>query len=163
MLNTIAKWAGGKRAKWYVLGFWLLMLVLSQAPGKLTDVTEDRIASFLPDDSAAIVADKVIEERFPGGQTTTAVAVYHRDGGLTDADQQTIATEADEMASVEHVLPPVVPFSAEAPDGLVSEDGSTAFTVIPINATTQQDINTLIEDVREVANGGSGLTAEVTG
>src|SRR5919109_1152986 len=163
MLKTIAKWAGGRRAKWYVVGFWLLLLVLSQLPGKLTDVTEDRIASFLPDDAASIVADKVVEDRFPGGQTTSAVAVYHRAGGLTDADRQTIAGEAQEMSSVEHVLPPVAPFSADAPEGLVSQDGSTAFTVIPINAKTQQDINTLIEDVRDVANGGSGLTAQVTG
>jgi RND superfamily putative drug exporter len=163
MLKTIGKWAGGRRTKWYVVGFWVLLFVVGTLPGQLTDVTEDRISSFLPDDSAAIVADKVIEERFPGGQTTSAVAVYHRDGGLTDADQQAIAGEAEAMASVEHVLPPVVPFSADAPEGLVSEDGSTAFTVIPINATRQQDINTLIEDVREVANGGSGLTAQVTG
>jgi putative drug exporter of the RND superfamily len=163
MLRTIAAWASGRRTKWYVLGVWVLVLALSTLPGQLTEVTEDRISSFLPDDSDAIVADKVIEERFPGGQTTSAVAVYHRDGGLTEADQQAIGAEAQEMASVEHVLPPVVPFTPDAPEGLVSEDGSIAFTVIPINATRQQDINTLVEDVREVANGGSGLSAEVTG
>jgi putative drug exporter of the RND superfamily len=163
MLRTIAKWAGGRRTKWYVLGFWLLLLVLSQLPGKLTDVTEDRIASFLPDDSAAIVADKVVEDRFPGGQTTSSVAVYHRDGGLTDADKQTIATQAEKIGQVEGVLPPVVPFSSGAPEGLVSQDGATAFTVIPINAKTQQTINDVTDNVRAIANGGSGLTAQVTG
>jgi putative drug exporter of the RND superfamily len=163
MLRTIAKWAGGRRTKWYVLGFWLLLLVLSQLPGKLTDVTEDRIASFLPDDSAAIVADKVIEDRFPGGQTTSSVAVYHRAGGLTDADQQTIAAEAEKIGQVDGVLPPVVPFSSGAPEGLVSQDGATAFTVIPINAKTQQAINDVTDNVRDIANGGSGLTAQVTG
>ena len=157
MLKTIAGWASGRRTKWYVVGFWVLVLAVSTLPGQLTEVTEDRISSFLPDDSEAIVADKVIEERFPGGQTTSAVAVYHRDGGLTDEDQQTIAAEAQEMAGVEFVLPPVVPFSADAPEGLVSEDGSTAFTVIPISADRQQDINTLVEDVREISSG------EVTG
>jgi RND superfamily putative drug exporter len=163
MLKTIARWAGGRRAKWYVVGFWLLLLVLSQLPGKLTDVTEDRISSFLPNDAASIVADKVIEDRFPGGQTTSSVAVYHREGGLTDADQQTIASEATKIGEVDGVLPPVVPFSSDAPPGLVSEDGSTAFTVIPINATTQQKINDVTEEVRDVANGGDGLTAQVTG
>jgi RND superfamily putative drug exporter len=163
MLRTIAKWAGGRRAKWYVIGFWLLLLVLSQLPGKLTDVTEDRIASFLPDNSAAIVADKVIEDRFPGGETTSSVAVYHRGGGLTDADKQTIASDAQKMSAVKGVLPPVDPFSANAPDGLVSQDGSTAVTVIPINAKTQQDINTVTDDVRNIVNGGDGLTAQVTG
>jgi putative drug exporter of the RND superfamily len=163
MLKTIARLAGGRRAKWYVIGFWLLLLVLSQMPGKLTDVTEDRIASFLPDDSAAIVADKVIEDRFPGGQTTSSVAVYHRAGGLSDADQQTITDEASKMGEVDGVLPPVTAFSDNAPDGLLSQDGATAVTVIPINAQTQQQINDVTEEVRAIANGGSGLSAQVTG
>jgi RND superfamily putative drug exporter len=163
MLKTIARWAGGRRAKWYVIGFWLLLLVLSQMPGKLTDVTEDRISSFLPNDSSAIVADKVIEDRFPGGQTTSSVAVYHRAGGLTDADQQTINDEATKMGEVDGVLPPVTAFNPDAPDGLLSEDGATAVTVIPINAKTQQQINDVTEEVRDIANGGSGLSAQVTG
>jgi putative drug exporter of the RND superfamily len=163
MLRTIAKWAGGRRAKWYVVGFWLLLLVLSQMPGKLTDVTEDRISSFLPDDASAIVADKVIETRFPGGQTTSSVAVYHRAGGLTDADKQAIADQATKIGEVKGVLPPVAPFSAGAPEGLVSQDGATAFTVIPINASTQQAINDVTDNVRNIANGGDGLTAQVTG
>ena len=163
MLRTIAKWAGGRRAKWYVVGFWLLLLVLSQLPGKLTDVTEDRISSFLPDDAAAIVADKVIETRFPGGQTTSSVAVYHRAGGLTDADKQAIADQAAKIGEVKGVLPPVAAFSSGAPEGLVSQDGGTAFTVIPINATTQQAINDVTDEVRNIANGGDGLTAQVTG
>jgi putative drug exporter of the RND superfamily len=163
MLKTIARWASGRRTKWYVVGCWVVLMVVATMPGQLTDVTEDRIASFLPDDADAIVADKVIQERFPGGQTTSAVAVYHREGGLTDADQQTILSEAEEIAGVEFALPPVAPFEGDSPEGLVSEDGSVAFTVIPISATRQQDINVLVEDVREIADGGSGLTAEVTG
>jgi RND superfamily putative drug exporter len=163
MLKTVARWASGRRTKWYVVGFWVVLMVVATMPGQLTDVTEDRIASFLPDDADAIVADKVIQERFPGGQTTSAVAVYHREGGLTEADQQTILSEAAEVAGLEFVLPPVAPFEPDSPDGLVSEDGSTAFTVIPISATRQQDINLLVEDAREIADGGSGLTAEVTG
>ena len=163
MLRTIGRWAGGRRAKWVIVGVWLLVMAVSTMPGQLTDVTEDRISSFLPDDAEAIVADKVIEERFPGGQTTSSVIVYHREGGLTDADQQAIAAEAEEIAGLEFVLPPVVPFSAGAPEGLVSEDGATAFTVLPINATRQQDINEVTEEAREIATGGSGLTAEVTG
>src|SRR3954469_2956851 len=65
MLGKIARFAGGRRTKWVVVGIWLLMLVLSTLPGKLTDVTEDRIASFLPDTSAALVADQGIEEPLP--------------------------------------------------------------------------------------------------
>src|SRR5215207_1003351 len=101
MLRSIAGFASGRRSRWVVVGFWLLLAIVMQMPGKVTDVTDDRISSYLPDDAAAIVADKVIEERFPGGQTTSSVVVYHRDGGLTDADKQTITTEAQKMGEVE--------------------------------------------------------------
>ena len=163
MLGEIARFASGRRTKWVLVGIWVVLAVLATVPGSLTDVTEDRIANWLPDDAAATVADKVIEERFPGGQTTSSVAVYHRDGGLTGADQQAIAAEAQRMAEVEHVLPPAVPFSPDAPDGLVSADGATAVTVIPINATSLQDIGVVTEEVRDIAGGGGGLTAQVTG
>ena len=163
MLRSIARFASGRRTKWVVVGIWLLLAIVMQLPGKLTDVTEDRISSFLPDDSPAIIADKFIEERFPGGQTTSSVVAYHREGGLTDADEQTILSEAERIGGVDGVLPPVTAFSQGAPEGLVSQDGTTAITVIPINAKTQQHINTVTEDVREEANGGDGLTAEVTG
>ncbi len=146
-----------------VVGFWLLLAVVMQLPGKVTDVTDDRISSYLPSDAAAIVADDVIEDRFPGGQTTSSVVVYHRDGGLTDADKTVIASEAEAIGGVDGSLPPVAAFSAEAPEGLVSQDGATAFTVIPMNAKTQQQINDHTEQVREVVNGGNGLKAEVTG
>ena len=164
MLRSIARFASGRRTKWVVVGLWLLLAIVMQLPGKLTDVTEDRISSFLPDDSPAIVADKFIEERFPGGQTTSSVVVYHREGGLTDADQQTIALRGrGDRRRRRRAAAGRGVHRQGAPEGLVSQDGTTAFTVIPINAKTQQDINTLTEEVREVANGGDGLTAEVTG
>ena len=59
MLKAIASWAGGRRTKWVVVGVWLVLLALSTLPGQLTEVTEDRIASFLPDDSSSIVASSV--------------------------------------------------------------------------------------------------------
>jgi RND superfamily putative drug exporter len=165
MLGKIARFASGRRSKWVVVGIWVVLLAIPMAAGPLADVTEDRISSFLPDDSAAIVADKMIEERFPGAVTTSSVAVYHRDGGLTPADQGVIADEAQALRGIEGVFAEglAVPFSEGAPEGLVSPDGTTAFIVIPINATTQQDINVLTEEAREVVNGGAGLTAEVTG
>ena len=164
MLRTIARIAGGRRTKWAVVAFWVLLaIVMSPLSGKLSTVTEDRIASFLPDDAVSIQAANVLSERFPGGVVTTAAVVYHREGGLTEADRATIASEARAMASVADVQPPIVPFSPDAPEGLVSQDGATAFTVVPISADDQREINDAIEHLRERANGGDGLTAQVTG
>src|SRR5688572_5431323 len=100
MLRSIARFATGRRTKWVVVGIWLVLIAIPMAAGPLADVTEDRISSFLPDDSAAIVAEKTIQERFPGNVTTSSVAVYHRDGGLTPADQALIAAEAEELGGI---------------------------------------------------------------
>ena len=71
-----------------------------------------------------------------------------------------------EIAGLEFVLPPVVPFSADAPEGLVSEDGSTAFTVLPINATIKRveaesvDVRSTDDDViADVILGDAGKVA----
>jgi RND superfamily putative drug exporter len=164
VLNRIARLSGGRRAKWVVVGVWVLLLVaMSPLSGKLSTVTEDRIASFLHDDSVALRANDVITERFPGGVTGTAAVVYHRDAGLTEADKETIATEAKAMSAVEDVQDPIVPFTPGVPEGLVSQDGATAFTAVPISADEQKTINDAIANLRDVANGGNGLSAQVTG
>ncbi len=162
MIRTIARFSSGRRSKWIVVGVWLLLLVLSQLPGKLTDVTEDRIASFLPNDAPATVADNIVQNRFPGHPVTSAVVVYKRDGGISVEDRQQIASEAAAVAKVPHVLAPIQPFGAGA-QGQVSEDGTTAFTVVPIAADKQHVINDVITGIRDVTNSGNGLTVQVTG
>ena len=37
MLKTISRWASGRRTKWYVVGFWVLLLAISTLPGQLTE------------------------------------------------------------------------------------------------------------------------------
>ena len=53
-MKTIAGWASGRRTKWWVVGFWVFLLTISTLPGQLTEVTEDRISSFLPDDEVCL-------------------------------------------------------------------------------------------------------------
>jgi RND superfamily putative drug exporter len=163
MLSTIGRFVSGRRTKWVVVGIWVVLAGLATLPGSVADVTEDRIAGWLPDDASPSVAARVIADRFPGGEETSLVVVYHRDGGLTDEDQQTIAAEAERIAEIEHVLPPEVPFSPGSFAGLVSPDGATAVAVVPLSAASIQDIGDVTEQVRELAAGGDGLTAEVTG
>jgi RND superfamily putative drug exporter len=163
MIRRIARLSSGRRSKWVVVGFWIvLVVVFAPLSGKLPDVTEDRIANWLPSDAEATRASKVIEDRFPGHPVTSAVVVYRRAGGLNADDRRQIAAEAQAVSKVENVLPPIQPFGPGA-RGQVSEDGTTAFTVVQIAADQQHAINDVIKGIRDVTNGSNGLTVQVTG
>src|SRR5215203_1653693 len=164
MLRTIGRLAGGRRTKWAVVAFWIILaVVFSPLSGKLADATQNRISGWLPDDAPSRQADAILAERFPGGNFAPVVMVYERQGGLTDADRQVIAREAEIANGVEHVEDPIVPFAPGAPEGLVSEDGSVAFAVAPIAATNQHVINDTVEELREQTRGADGLRQFVTG
>ena len=164
MLRTVGRIAGGRRTKWAVVAFWIILaVVFSPLSGKLADATQNRISGWLPDDSPSRQADRILADRFPGGDTANAVLVYEREGGLTDADKQLIAEDAATADAVERVETPIVPFTPRAPQGLVSEDGSIAFSVAPIAATNQHVINNTVEELREQTGGAEGVTQYVTG
>ena len=58
---------------------------------------------------------EILDEEFPGGETTQGLIVYQRDGGLTEADRQKIADDAEAVDALPDeelplVRPPVTPF-----------------------------------------------------
>ena len=163
VIRRIARLSSGRRSKWAVVGFWVVLVaIFGPLSGTLSKVTEDRIASWLPADAKATQASDVIKDRFAGHPVSSVVIVYKRPAGLTEADRARIASEAQAVAKVEHVLPPIQPFGPGA-QGQVSEDGTTAFTVVQTSADKQHVVNEVVKDIRAVANGGDGLSVQVTG
>jgi RND superfamily putative drug exporter len=163
LLRQIAALSSGRRSKWAVVGFWIVLVaIFGPLSGKLSKVTEDRIAGWLPGSAKATQAGDVIQDRFPGHPVGSVVVVYTRAGGLTAADRGRIAADARAIAKVQHVLPPIPPFGPGA-QGQVSRDGTTAFTVVQTSADRQQDVNEVVKNIRDLANGGDGLTVQVTG
>lgn len=161
--RSIARLSSGRRSKWVVVGFWIVLVaIFSPLSGKLSKVTEDRIASWLPSDVKATQAGDVIKDRFPGHPVSSAVVVYKRGGGLTANDRRQIASEAQAVSKVEHVLPPIQPFAPGA-QGQVSKDQTTAFTIVQTSADKQHIVNDVVKGIRDATNGGDGLTVHVTG
>ena len=79
--------ASGRRAKWAVVVFWLIIVaVAGPLSGKLTGAEKNDSSSWLP---AKAESTKVLDlqSRFQSPNIFTAVVVYDRPSGLTSADR----------------------------------------------------------------------------
>lgn len=116
----------------------------------------DRAVDYLPASADSTQVAK-IQEQLPGGETTELVLVYHRDGGLTPADRTTAAQQVDQITAANRLT--------GTPQGVPSQDGTTL--MYPV-ASTEPGIDEelrdeFVNDVRDVAHGGDGLSVEVGG
>jgi putative drug exporter of the RND superfamily len=161
-VSLLARIVTGRRSKFAVIGIWVLLAMLLAGPAsKLQDATEDDFASFLPADAESTEVQELLKERFPGGETATGLIVYRREGGLTPADEQKIAADAQRVgAAIPLKGRPLVPFGERAPPELVSQDGSTAYTVVttPLDFEGAGDWG---KEAREIVGSEDGGPLEV--
>jgi RND superfamily putative drug exporter len=164
-MRALARFVAGRRTKWVVIVAWLVGVVAMAPLGaQLADVTSDDTESFLPSEAESTEVQALLKDRFGEGETTNGLIVYRRAGGLTAADRRKIAQDArriDEAIPVR--APAAVPFTPDAPPGLVSPSGEAAYTVvtIPLDFERTADWG---EEAREIAgDGGGGLQVYVTG
>ncbi len=153
----------GRRSKWIVLVLWLLVGgLISSYANKLESVTKNEQSSYLP---GTAESTKVLDllKRFPTADTVPAVIVYHREGGLTEADRAKIAADA---AAIEALgLKTVLGVTPSPP----SPDGHAELLIVPIKIADDTDAGKiLIDDVKairgQVEPGSSGgLDVAVTG
>ncbi|MGW0600769.1 MMPL family transporter [Streptomyces sp. NPDC002776] len=142
---------------WLVLGLWIVVLAIaSPFASKLADVQRDRAVDYLPAGADSTQVAR-IQERLPGGETTQMIVVYHRDGGLTEADKATAADQIAEIAGAHRLT--------GEPAGVPSKDGTTLMYPVASNepGTDEKARDELVNDVRDVALGGDGLNVEVGG
>jgi RND superfamily putative drug exporter len=150
--------AAGKRGKWIVLLFWVAVaFAVFPFASKLTGVEKNDAVSYLPGSAESTKALN-LDAQFPSGQTTPAVIVYHRDSGLTPADQAKIAADRDAIVAMH--LP-----NALDPSPLIpSQDGREVIFSVPFQGTTWDGIADAVQRMRDqVSNGNNGMDARVTG
>jgi RND superfamily putative drug exporter len=142
---------------WLVLGLWIAVLAIaSPFAANLSDVQRDRAVDYLPASADSTQVAK-IKERLPGGETTEMVVVYHRDGGLTAADRTTAAEQIERIAGAHRLT--------GEPRGVPSKDGTTLMYPVASTepGTDEKARDALVNDVRDVARGGDGLSVDVGG
>ncbi|MFC7841255.1 MMPL family transporter [Streptomyces sp. NPDC001046] len=142
---------------WAVVGLWVAALVLmGPFAGKFSGIQQNRAVDYLPDSADSTQVARV-QDRLPGGESTDLVVVYHRDGGLTDADRRTAAGQIDRVRAA-HDL------TAE-PRGVPSADGTTLMYPVSSTGPGHDDDarDAFVDAVRDTAEGGGGLSVEVGG
>jgi putative drug exporter of the RND superfamily len=125
--RALLRLPGGRRTKWAVLVFWLIVVaVAGPLSGKLTGAEKNNAQSWLP---AKAESTRVLnlQSTFQSPNVYPAVVVYDRPSGLTAADRHKAVQDAAAFAGIPGVVGQriVGPFFAA--------DGKAAQTLVPVN------------------------------
>jgi hypothetical protein len=152
--------------KWIVFAVWIVIVgavIGTNLPGKFTDAEENESTSFLPEDAESTRALQ-ITERLQDGEVAPTVIVYRRDGGLSPADRQEIASDTRELNGITRRFENTTPFG----EPQVSRDGTTALVANQIVGTGESDdiidpVDAYREAVSEEGKPPEGLQVKVAG
>src|SRR5437016_2287283 len=150
----------GRRTKWAVLVFWLIIVaVTGPLAGKLTGAEKNDASAWLP---AAAESTKVldVQSRFQSPNIFAAVLVYDRQSGVTSADKAKAAADALRFRGV----PSVVHSQVAGP--FVSSDGKAIETIVPVNLGSKgwNGASDAAITLRTIAHSNAnGLAVHITG
>ena len=139
-----------------VIGLLVVAPFASTLSGKLSSITENDQAAFLPD-SAESTMSLELETQFAGVQDIPALIVWERAGGLTEDDLAAVTEAASRLGAVDGV-------AGEASPLIPSEDGEAVQVVLPLpgDNTAFETLPGIVEDVSTAAE-VEGLPSYVTG
>ncbi|SER18344.1 putative drug exporter of the RND superfamily [Streptomyces sp. yr375] len=153
----------GRRAKWLVLGLWVVVLFLT-APfaSKLADAQDNDAASWLPGSAESTQVLEVSKGFRP--EQIPAVVVYARDSGLTAQDRARIAADAGRLRELtDHGIRGT---ETRAPVYDRRTDPRAAQIYVPITMDEKgwSRIAPAVDSIRDVVgDGGGGLAVHITG
>jgi putative drug exporter of the RND superfamily len=147
----------GKRTKYLIVVAWLLIASIAAPLAlQLPDAVTDDEVSWLPRSAEATAAFERAQSAFPDADRLVAVAVYAREGGLTDADRAKAA--ADREAFARHAV------DGRVPPPVASADRQALLVSFPLAGTdkAQESAAGTIRDRLE-AGAPAGLETGLTG
>ncbi|HTQ92190.1 MAG TPA: MMPL family transporter, partial [Streptosporangiaceae bacterium] len=150
----------GRRTKWLVLVFWLVIVALAgPLSGKLTGAEKNDAQSWLPPkaESTQVLA---LRSKVVSPNVYPAVVVYDRPGGLTAADKAKAAADARRFAGVAGVV------QGQVAGPFVSRDGQAIETLVQVNLGHNgwNGAGTAADALRSIAASGSqGMTIHIAG
>jgi RND superfamily putative drug exporter len=159
-VSRYAAFVAGRRSKWVVLVLWFLLMGIggSLAAG-LADVQDNDPEAWLPSSAQSTKAVQLAEQYFADKDSSTAVIVYAREGGLTQADLSRIDGDRTRLADKVAI--------GEVSPAVVSEDKVAAFVSVPLR-TSPSDNKVLTDKVTEAGKltsdgAPTGLDVKITG
>src|SRR5262245_46448746 len=95
----------GRRSKWVVLVFWLVIVgVAGPLAGKLTGAQKNDNSSWLPGNAEATQVVE-LQKKFQSEDTAPAVIVYERTSGMTEADLKKVNDDVKAVAGIDGTGP----------------------------------------------------------
>jgi putative drug exporter of the RND superfamily len=147
----------GRRTKWVVVAFWLLVVVaLGSLAGKLQGAEKNDASSYLPG-SAESTQELNEQSIFQSKNYNPALVVYVRDSGITQADLAKADADARSFAALS-----VVDGRVAAPT--VSKDHKAIETIIGSDLGYNSDLSGFITTVQNTATkDANGLSVYIGG
>ena len=153
----LAALPGGRRTKWLVLVFWIVVIAATASlAGKLQGAERNDASAYLPA-SAESTQELNAQNAFVVQNLNPAVVVYQRPAGVTAADLAKARQDARAFAAL-----PAVHGRVSGP--FTSADHQAIEIVVGSSLGYDADISGFINQVTTTASRGDpGLTANVTG
>jgi RND superfamily putative drug exporter len=157
--HRIATFIGGRRSKWLVVAFWVIvMAVAGPLSSKLTSAQENDSVNWLP---GSAESTKVLNASaaFQSADAIPTVILYQRPSGIIAADKEKVAADVGRFRGVDRVT--------GDPQGPVpSQDGQALQVIVTadIGDNGWQDLPGIVTDIRDIATqNANGLNVYVTG
>jgi RND superfamily putative drug exporter len=150
----------GSWTKWVVVGFWVVVLVITfPLSTKLMGAEKNDAKAWLPANAESTkVLD--VQSRFQSPNIYPAIAVYERASGITPADRAKAAADARAFARLHGVVP------GQVVGPVPSADGKALQTIVAINLGKQgwNGAATAAGSIRAIMQSdANGLTPHLTG
>jgi RND superfamily putative drug exporter len=158
MHREIAGKLTGRRIKWAVLAFWIVMLVLlGSFAGKLSGAEKNDAKSWLPGSAESTKAlDK--QAAFQSPNTFLTVVVYEADGGITAADKAKIASDVQQFKQEPSISGRVI-------GPVESPDHQAVQVIVPLNLGSNgwDKMPDIANHWRDIASSGTDMSVHITG
>jgi RND superfamily putative drug exporter len=151
----------GRRTKWVVLVFWLLLLAVGGSFGsKIGSAQNNEAQTWLPNNAESTRAVNIAERHFADKNISTAVVVYSRPAGLTAADVAAINQTRDTLGTGHTAAAPISPVQ-------IAKDRQAALITVPLQSSPSNNtvLGDAVDHVRDLARAAAppGLTVAITG
>ncbi len=151
LLGGFARLVTGRRSAWGVLAGWVLLLaVAAPLAAGLGGVQRNDPVDYLAADAPSTALLRELAH-FPGGDTSPAVVVYARTGGLTPADRACIDTDRA-------AVPAQVTAAAQPGPVQLSRDGAAALFAVDLPGTDAV-LDVAVPQLRRLTSSAAPSTA----
>jgi RND superfamily putative drug exporter len=159
-VGKIAQFPCGRRTKWLVVVFWIVVLVVAgPLAGKLTGVQKNDSVEWLPQSAESTKVFK-LSEQFGTADEAPAVVVYERSAGITPADLAAATADKAVFTQIKGVV------DAKVVGPIPAKDNKALELLVPIRMGTGgwETLTDAVNDMHDQATARDpGLSMHIAG